>query len=115
MAEAVGEAQQLLEVLPIERGLLQEQVLSDGPVVADLSAVAARNDAVLDRAQRSLQRAGLPDEAVIRAREILLDARQRVAAAIVRPVAERDPGLVARTDGAALPAPPRGRGRHCPR
>jgi diguanylate cyclase (GGDEF)-like protein len=94
MAEAMGDALHLLEVLPVERGLLQERALSDGPIAGDLAAVAARDDALLDRAEISMRRAGLPVEAVIRSREILVAARARVAAAILRPPAERDPGLV---------------------
>jgi diguanylate cyclase (GGDEF)-like protein len=94
MAEAMGDALQLLEVLSLERGLLQERALSEGPVAGDLAAIAARDDALLDRARRSMRRAGLPDEAVTRSREILLIARTQVAEAIVHPLAQRDPGLV---------------------
>jgi diguanylate cyclase (GGDEF)-like protein len=95
MAEAMGDALQLMEVLSIERGLLQERALSDGPVEGDMPLVAARDDALLDRTQASMRRAGLPDEAVTQSRDILRIARARVAEAIVRPVSERDPGLVA--------------------
>src|SRR5689334_4532649 len=94
MAQAMGDALQLVEALSIERGSLQERALSDAPGVEDLAAVAARNDALLDRTQRSLRAAGLPDEAVIRARAVLVDARARVARAIRLPPAERDPHLV---------------------
>nr|WP_294518539.1 EAL domain-containing protein [uncultured Rhodopila sp.] len=94
MARAMGDALQLVEALSIERGALQERSLSDLPGVEDLAEVAARNDALLDRAQRSMLAAGLPDEAVTRARAMLLDARARVAEAIRRPRAERDLGFL---------------------
>jgi diguanylate cyclase (GGDEF)-like protein len=94
MAEAMGDALQLIEVLSIERGLLQERALSDGPIEGDMTAVAARDDALLDRTQAAMRRAGLPDEAVTQSRDILDIARARVAEAIVLPVADRDPGLV---------------------
>jgi hypothetical protein len=94
MAQAMGDALQLVEALSIERGSLQERVLSDAPGVEDLAAVAARNDALLDRTQHSLRTADLPDEAVTRARAVLVDARARVAEAIRHPLEERDPRLV---------------------
>ncbi|MBV8615025.1 MAG: diguanylate cyclase, partial [Acetobacteraceae bacterium] len=93
-AEAMGQALHLVEALSVERGALQERALSDGPGVENLAEIAARNDALLDRAQRALRAAGLPDEAVTRAREILATARARVAEAVRRPLAERDPALV---------------------
>jgi diguanylate cyclase (GGDEF)-like protein len=95
MASAMGDALQLVEALSIERGALQERSLSDIPGVENLAEVAARNDALLDRTQRSMLAAGLPDEAVTRARAMLLDARARVAEAIKRPRAERDLSFVA--------------------
>src|SRR3954454_5248448 len=94
MAQAMGNALQLVEALSIERGGLQERALSDSPGVEDLAAIAARNDALLNRAQHSLRAAGLPDEAVIRARAMLVDARAQVAEAIRHKLAERDPRLV---------------------
>nr|WP_294550117.1 EAL domain-containing protein [uncultured Rhodopila sp.] len=90
MASAMGDALQLVEALSIERGALQERSLSDIPGVENLAEVAARNDALLDRTQRSMLAAGLPDEAVTRARAMLLEARAHVAEAIKRPRAERD-------------------------
>ncbi|MBV9777632.1 MAG: EAL domain-containing protein [Acetobacteraceae bacterium] len=93
-AEAMGQALYLVEALSVERGALQERSLSDGPGVENLADIAARNDALLDRAQRSLRAADLPDEAVTKAREILGAARARVAEAVRRPLAERDPALV---------------------
>ena len=92
-AEAMGDALQLIEALSLERGVLQERTLSDGPITGDLAETAARNDALLDRAQRSMRRAGLPDDAVTQSREILIKLRRLVAEAVVRPVTERDPGL----------------------
>jgi methyl-accepting chemotaxis protein len=93
MAEAMGDALQLVEALSLERGVLQERALSDGPITGNLAEIATRNDALLDRAQRSMRRAGLPDEAVTQSRDILAIVRRSVAEAIVRPVAQRDPGL----------------------
>jgi diguanylate cyclase (GGDEF)-like protein len=93
-AVAMGDALHLIETLSIERGALQERALSDGPTADDLAAIAARDDALLDRAQRSMRAAGLPDEAVTRTREILTTARGEVAAAIVVPLSERDPNLL---------------------
>ncbi|MEA2732992.1 MAG: hypothetical protein QOF70_7467 [Acetobacteraceae bacterium] len=93
MAEAMGDALQLIEALSLERGVLRERALSDGPTTGNLAEIAARNDALLDRTQRSMRRAGLPDEAVTRSRSILAIVRRSVAEAIVRPVAQRDPGL----------------------
>jgi diguanylate cyclase (GGDEF)-like protein len=93
MAEAMGDALQLVEALSLERGVLQERALSDGPITGDMAESAARNDALLDHAQRSMLRAGLPDDAVTRSREILVAVRRHVAEAIVHPVTERDPGL----------------------
>ena len=93
-ADAMGAALQLIEALSVERGALQERALSDGPIVSDLAGIAAQNDAILDRAQRIMLAAGLPDEAVTRARETLIIARAQVASAIVRPVAKRDPNLI---------------------
>jgi len=93
-AEAMGQALYLVEALSVERGALQERSLSEGPGVENLAEIAARNDALLDRAQRALRAAGLPDEAVARAREILGVARARVAEAVRHPLAERDPALV---------------------
>ncbi len=94
MASAMGDALQLVEALSIERGALQERVLSDHQGVEDLADVAARNDALLDRAQRSMLAAGLPDEAVIRARAMLIEARAKVADQIRHPLAERDTSLI---------------------
>nr|WP_294507166.1 EAL domain-containing protein [uncultured Rhodopila sp.] len=95
MAKAMGDALQLVEALSVERGALQERSLSDLSGVENLAEVAARNDALLDRTQRSMLAAGLPDEAVTRARAMLLDARARVAEAVKRPRAERDLSFVA--------------------
>src|SRR5664279_4097365 len=95
MARAMGDALQLVEALSVERGALQERSLSDLPGVENLAEVAARNDALLDRTQRSMLAAGLPDEAVTRARAMLLDARARVAEAVKRPRAERDVSFLA--------------------
>ena len=92
-AEAMGDALQLIEALSLERGVLQERALSDGSVTADPVAMAAANDALLDRAQRSMRRAELPDDAVTQSRDILVKLRRQVAAAVVHPVTERDPGL----------------------
>jgi diguanylate cyclase (GGDEF)-like protein len=94
MVEALGDALHLVEALSIERGALQERALSERPGAEDLAEIASRNDALLDRTQRSMHAAGLPDEAVTRAREMLVIARARVAESIGRPLAERDPGLV---------------------
>jgi diguanylate cyclase (GGDEF)-like protein len=96
MAKAMGDALQLVEALSIERGALQERALSDHPGVENLAEVAARNDALLDRTQKSMRAAGLPDEAVPRARAMLLDARALVAEAIKRPRAERDESFLPR-------------------
>jgi diguanylate cyclase (GGDEF)-like protein len=93
MAQAMGDALQLVEVLSLERGVLQERALSDGPITGNLAEIAARNDALLDRVQRSMRRAGLPDEAVKQSRDVLAIVRKSVAEAIVVPVAQRDPGL----------------------
>ena len=93
-ADAMGDALQLVEALSVERGALQERALSDGPIAGDLATISARNDIILDRAQHSMLAAGLPDEAVTRARAILSIARDAVAKAIVHPAAQRDPGLV---------------------
>ena len=90
----MGDALQLVEALSVERGALQERALSDGPIAGDLPTISAQNDVLLTRAQHSMLAAGLPDEAVTRAREILVFAREQVAKAIVHPVAERDPELV---------------------
>ena len=92
-AEAMGDALQLIEALSLERGVLQERALSDGSVTADPAEMAAANDALLDRAQRSMRRAELPDDAVTQSRDILVKLRRQVAEAVVRPVTERDPGL----------------------
>jgi diguanylate cyclase (GGDEF)-like protein len=94
MAKAMGDALQLVEALSIERGALQERVLSDHPGTENLAEVAARNDALLDRAQHSMRAAGLPDEAVTRARAMLIDARVLVAEAVRHPLPERDLSLV---------------------
>ncbi|MFL5287192.1 MAG: EAL domain-containing protein [Rhodopila sp.] len=94
MAQAMGDALQLVEALSIERGSLQERALLEGPGAENLTEVGVRNDALLDRTQASLRAAGLPDEAVVRARAMLLDARARVAEAVRHPVTERDPRLV---------------------
>ncbi len=93
-AGAMGDALRLVEALSVERGALQERALSDGSGVEDLGAIAAANDALLDRTQASLRAARLPDEAVTQARRILLVARRRVAEAVRLPRAERDPGLI---------------------
>ena len=93
-AGAMGHALHLVEALSVERGALQERALSERPGAEDLGRIAVKNDALLDRAQRSMRAAGLPDEAVVRAREMLASSRARVAAEVVRPLAERDPGLV---------------------
>jgi HAMP domain-containing protein len=92
-AQAMGDALQLIEALSLERGVLQERALSDGSVTADPAAMAAANDALLDRAQRSLRLAELPDDAVTQSRDILVRLRRQVAEAVVHPVTERDPGL----------------------
>ena len=92
-AEAMGDALQLIEALSLERGVLQERALSDGPVTGNPAEMAAANDALLDRAERSMRRAELPDEAVTQSRDILVKLRRQVAAAVVHPVTERDPGL----------------------
>ena len=84
-AEAMGHALHLVEALSVERGALQERALSARPGAEDLGQIAARNDALLERAQRSLLAAGLPDEAVARAREILAVSRAQVAEAVARP------------------------------
>ena len=107
----MGDALQLIEALSLERGVLQERTLSDGPITGDPAEMAAANDALLDRAQRSMRRAELPDDAVTQSREILVKLRRLVAEAVVRPVTERDPGSGARDHGAALRAPRRGPGR----
>jgi diguanylate cyclase (GGDEF)-like protein len=93
-AEAMGDALHLVEALSVERGALQERALSEGPIAEDLAVIAARNDALLDRAQHSMRVASLPDDAVTRAREILVTTRAEVAALIVHKVADRDPKLV---------------------
>jgi diguanylate cyclase (GGDEF)-like protein len=93
-AEAMGHALHLVEALSVERGALQERALSTRPGAEDLEQIAAWNDAVLERAQRSMLAAGLPDEAVARAREMLAVSRAQVAEAVARPLAERDPALV---------------------
>ena len=64
MAQAMGDALRLVEALSLERGVLQERALSDGPITGNLAEIAAGNDALLDRVQRSMRRAGLPDDAV---------------------------------------------------
>ena len=93
-AEAMGHALYLIEALSIERGALQERALSERAGAEDLAEIASRNDALLGRAERSLRAAGLPDEAVTQAREVLAALRARVAEAVRHPLAERDPGLV---------------------
>ena len=93
-AQAMGDALHLVEALSIERGALQERALSDGST-QDLVEIAAQNDRLLDDAQRSLRAAGLSDEAVTKARELLSIARARVAGTIALPLADRDPRLVA--------------------
>ena len=40
-AEAMGDALQLIEALSLERGVLQERALSDGPVTGDPAEMAA--------------------------------------------------------------------------
>ncbi len=92
--KAMGQALHLVEALLVERGALQERALSERPSFENLAEMEARNNALLDRAQRSMRAAGLPDEAVTKAREMLLFSRTRVAEAIQRPLAERDPDLV---------------------
>jgi HAMP domain-containing protein len=92
-AEAMGDALQLIEALSLERGVLQERALSDGSVTANPAEMAAANDALLDRALRSMRRAGLPEDAVTQSRDILVKLRREVAEAVVHPVTERDPGL----------------------
>ena len=89
----MGDALQLIEALSLERGVLQERALSDGSLTADPVAMAAANDALLDRAQRSMRRAELPDDAVTQSRDILVKLRRQVAEAVIHPVTERDPGL----------------------
>jgi hypothetical protein len=91
MAEAMGDALRLLESVSIESGLLQESLLSDGPISGNLAAASARHDVLLDNAQRSMQRARLPDDAVTRSREVFSVARTQVAEAISHPLSERDP------------------------
>src|SRR3984957_15926939 len=54
-ATAMGDALHLVEALSIERGALQERALSEGPIAEDLAVIAARNDALLDRAQHSMR------------------------------------------------------------
>jgi diguanylate cyclase (GGDEF)-like protein len=93
-ATAMGDALHLVEALSIERGALQERALSEGQGAEDLAEIAAHNDALLDRTQRSMVAAGLPDVAVTRARGILVVARVKVADAVGHPVAQRDPHLV---------------------
>ena len=93
-AEAMGHALHLVEALSVERGALQERALSDDSGVEDLQEISTRNDALLDRSQRGMRAAGLPDEAVAQAREGLASARAQVARAVEKPLAQRDPGLV---------------------
>jgi diguanylate cyclase (GGDEF)-like protein len=93
-AEAMGHVLQLVEALSVERGALQERALSAGAGVEDLREISERNDALLERSQRSMRAAGLPDGAVVQARETLASARARVAQGIQKPLPERDPGLV---------------------
>ena len=93
-AVAMGHALHLVEALSVERGALQERALSARPGAEDLQGIAARNDALLERAGRGMRSAGLPDDAVTRAREMLAWSRAQVAAAVARPPAERDPALV---------------------
>jgi len=93
-ARAMGDALHLVEALSIERGALQERALSDSPVAMDLAEIASQNDGLLNHAQRSLHAAGLSDEAVTKAREMLGAARAGVAEAIRLPLAKRDPKLV---------------------
>ena len=92
-AEAMGDALQLIEALSLERGVLQERALSDGSVTANPAVMAAANHALLDRAQRSMRRAELPDDAVTQSRDMLVKLRRQVAEAVIRPVTERDPGV----------------------
>jgi diguanylate cyclase (GGDEF)-like protein len=92
-AQAMGDALHLVEALSIERGALQERALSDSSP-DDLAGIASQNDDLLDHAQRSLRAAGLPDEAVTTAREMLRVARARVAEAIRLPLAQRDTRMV---------------------
>ncbi|HET6237656.1 MAG TPA: hypothetical protein VFE41_22265 [Acetobacteraceae bacterium] len=93
-ARAMGDAPHLVEALSIERGALRERALADGPVAMDLAKIASQNDALLNHTQRSLHAAGLSDEAVTKAREMLGAARAGVAEAIRLPLAKRDPKLV---------------------
>ncbi|HJS87725.1 MAG TPA: hypothetical protein VJ779_19905, partial [Acetobacteraceae bacterium] len=94
-AEAMGDALHVVEALSIERGALQEAVLSPGRGVEDLAAIRLRNDALLARTERSLRSASLPEEAVIEARAILTAARHRVDEETARPLAERNPEVAA--------------------
>ncbi len=94
-AEAMGDALQLVEALSIERGALQEAALSPGHGVENLAVIRARNDALLTRTEQSLGAAGLPQDAVTEARDILTASRRRVAEETARPLAERNPEVAA--------------------
>ena len=76
------------------RGALQERALSVRPGIENLADVGARNDALLDRTQRSMNAAGLADEVVIRARALLREARGRFSETTKRPQAQSDPSLM---------------------
>ena len=88
----MGDALQLIEALSLERGVLQERALSDGRTAKPARWRQRTTPCSIAR-ERSMRRAELPDEAVTQSRDILVKLRRQVAAAVVHPVTERDPGL----------------------
>jgi len=93
-ATAMGDALHLVDALSVERSALQERALTGNGEAGDTALLARDNDALLARAQESLRQAGLPEEAVVTAREMLTVARTRVAESVQLPLPQRDPNLV---------------------
>ena len=71
-AEAMGNALHLIDAYSVERGALQERALSDKTGVQNLKQIEADNDDLFERARLSMRAAGIPDEVVTQAREVLV-------------------------------------------
>lgn len=94
-AIAMGDALHLVEVLAIERAVLQAKALNDSSDAEDWPRIQARGNAILAQTERSLSEAGLSDEAVMRARKSLAAARSRVEGTVDSIGARPNPDLAA--------------------
>ena len=89
-AGAMGTALRLADALSLERGAMQERMLSAGPTADNLPEMSAVTDGLFVQTLDCLRLAGIPDTAIVQAQEMLREGRELLSTTIRQPLAERD-------------------------